>query len=265
MDLQLKGKRALVVGGSSGIGLAVADALAREGATVAIAARTQETLEAAAASIEKSHGQRVVHATVDTGDWNSVQALKAEIVAAIGGVDILVNSAATRGGGGAGRSIETLTDEAFYDDINVKVMGYARSARAFAPDMAARGWGRVIFVGGHNMRRTGGSVASMRNAAVSALAKNLADELGARGVNVTTVHPSFVRTEQILAMTARRADQEGVPQLVIEKRMANSSIGRMVEPFEVANVVAFLASPLSVAVTGENIFVAGGMAGTITY
>jgi NAD(P)-dependent dehydrogenase (short-subunit alcohol dehydrogenase family) len=259
MDLQLAGRRAVVTGGSRGIGAAVGRALAAEGAAVALVARDAETVARSAADIAAGTGAHVVGIGADTGDDASVRALAEEAVRLLGGVDILVNNAATANPG-------AIPDERLEAEINVKVRGYLRCVRAFTPAMAERGWGRVINIAGLAARRSGSVTGSIRNVAVAAMTKNLADELGPSGINVTVVHPGTTRTETMLAALERVAGERGVPREEVERDVAASvSIGRLVEPEEVASVVAFLASPLAAAITGDAIAVGGGARGPIHY
>jgi NAD(P)-dependent dehydrogenase (short-subunit alcohol dehydrogenase family) len=266
MDLRLQGKRALVTGGSKGIGRAIARQLALEGVDVVIAARDLAALDEAAAAIAAETGRRVVALTVDTHDDASVRALIAETVKAVGGLDILVNAAAMPGGQAPPPKLAEVTTALFWDDVDVKVMGYLRTAREAAPHMIAGGWGRIINVSGLAARQTGSIVGSIRNVAVAALTKNLADELGPKGINVTVVHPGLTRTEKTAAIVAARAAASGVSAAEMEKRMAaNITIGRIVDAAEVADVVAFLASPRSVSITGDAVACGGGAKGAIHY
>ncbi|RYE73858.1 MAG: SDR family NAD(P)-dependent oxidoreductase, partial [Hyphomicrobiales bacterium] len=185
MDLMLNGKRALVTGGSKGIGRAIARQLALEGVDVVIAARNQAELDAAAAELAQETGRKIVGLAVDTQDDASVKAVVAGTIAALGGLDILVNAAAKPGGQATPPKLAEITDALFFDDVNVKVMGYLRMAREAAPVMAAGGWGRIINISGLAARLTGSTIGSIRNVAVAALTKNLADELGPKGINVT--------------------------------------------------------------------------------
>src|SRR5439155_19592987 len=136
MDLQLTGKRALVTGGSRGIGRMVALELAREGADIVIAARGAEALAATADELAGETDRLVVPVTVDTADDASVRAMAAAAADALGGVDILVNSAARVGGARA--PLAELTDAEVWEDLNVKVMAYLLCARAVAPRVIAR-------------------------------------------------------------------------------------------------------------------------------
>ena len=266
MDLELTGKRALVTGGSRGIGLAIARQLAREGARVMLAARDQSRLDAASAALVAETGAEVYGLTVDTGDDASVKALVEATVARLGGLDILVNNAAMPAGQSAPPKLAEVTDEAFWSDVNVKVMGYLRCAREAAPHMAAQGWGRIINISGLNARNASSIVGSIRNVGVAALTKNLADQLGGSGINVTVVHPGLTRTEKTAGVVAARAAVIGESEGEVERRMgAGTVIGRIVDADEVAYVVAFLASPKSVAITGDAIAAGGGSKGAIYY
>jgi NAD(P)-dependent dehydrogenase (short-subunit alcohol dehydrogenase family) len=266
MDLQLTGKRALVTGGSRGIGLAIARQLAREGVRVVLAARDQARLDEAAAALAAETGGEVHGLAADTGDDASVKRLVEGTVARLGGLDILVNSAAMPAGQGRPPKLAEVTDEAFWGDVNIKVMGYLRCAREAAPHMAAQGWGRIINVSGLNARMAGSIIGSIRNVGVAALTKNLADELGPSGINVTVVHPGLTRTEKTPGVIAARAAASGAAAQEIERQMgANTVIGRIVEAEEVADVVVFLASPRSVSITGDAIACGGGSRGAIYY
>ncbi len=266
MDLELTGKRALVTGGSRGIGLAIARQLAREGARVALAARDPAALEIAAKTLSAETGAEVPTLVVDTGDDASVKAMVSGAVAALGGLDILVNAAAKPGGQAPPPKLAEITDEVFWSDVNVKVMGYLRCAREVAPHMIASGWGRIINISGLAARQTGSTIGSIRNVAVAALTKSLADELGPHGINVTVIHPGLTRTEKTAPLIAARAAASGASPEEVEKRLAaNIVIGRIVDAEEIAFIAAFLASPTSVAITGDAIAAGGGAKGAIHY
>jgi NAD(P)-dependent dehydrogenase (short-subunit alcohol dehydrogenase family) len=256
MDLGLAGKVALVTGGSKGIGLAVARQLSVEGAEVVLVARTEDELAAAATSVGQRSGRPARYATGDVGDDASVAALAERV----GPVQILVNAAATPNTGG-------FPESELADHVNVKVQGALRTARAFAPAMVAAGWGRIVNISGLAARQVGSVVGSVRNVAVVAMTKNLADELGPRGVNVTVVHPGTTVTERTPAMVARLAEQRyGGDAAAAEQALARGvSIGRLVTAAEVADVVTFLASPRSVGINGDVIAVGGGARGVIHY
>jgi NAD(P)-dependent dehydrogenase (short-subunit alcohol dehydrogenase family) len=187
-------------------------------------------------------------------------------VARLGGLDILVNSAAMPAGQAAPPKLAAINDAVFWDDVDIKVMGYLRCAREAAPHMAAQGWGRIINISGLNARIGSSIVGAIRNVGVAALTKTLADELGGSGINVTVVHPGLTRTEKTADVVAAHATASGQSEEDVERAMAaNVVIGRIVDAEEVAQVVAFLASPKSVAITGDAIACGGGWKGAIYY
>lgn len=252
MDLQLNGKRAIVTGASRGIGKAIALSLAQEGVDVVITGRSEHTLQAAAAELQAATGGRIVPIVADTGSDASVSALVEAAIAQLGGIDILVNNAATPGGAAPAAQLGQVSASALLDDVNVKVAGYLRTAQAVAPHLVAAGWGRIMSIGGLAARSTGHYVASIRNGAVSALTKNLADELGPKGITAIAIHPGGTRTEKTTAEAEARI-------------AASNTIGRIVDASEIAWLVTVLASPRSGAINGETIAAGGGTPRVITY
>jgi NAD(P)-dependent dehydrogenase (short-subunit alcohol dehydrogenase family) len=267
VDLELRHKRAIVTGGSRGIGRAIASALLAEGCDVVIAARDRARLDATAEALRQETGGTVVASVVDTGDDDSVRAMVRHARDALGGIDILVNNAARPGGGPQPpATLATITAEGLFEEVNVKVMGYLRCAREVAPAMIENGWGRIINISGLAARNAGSIVGSVRNVSVAALTKVLADELGPAGINVTVVHPGATRTEATDGALAARAAALGVDVDALEAEWAaRTSVRRIITAEEVASVVTFLASPRSVAITGDAVACAGGMPGAIYY
>ncbi len=242
MDLGLTGKVAIVTGGSRGIGKAIAGELAREGADVAVCGRTRETIGEAAEALAKDTGRRVIPVVADTTKWDSVTRLVETVVNQLGRVDVLVNNAATPGGLVSG-PLADADEAALLEDINTKVLGYLRCAKAVAPHMQQRGWGRIVNIGGLSGRRSG-NISGLRNAAIVHLTKTLSDQLGQHGITVNLVHPGTTRTERTDAAT--------------EKRAATNAIRRIVDASEIAQVVTFLASTKAANVTGIAIDASGG-------
>jgi len=266
VDLGLKGKVALITGGSRGIGKAVARELAREGVSVAIAARDPATLEAAAGEIARETGARAKGYPTDTGDDAAIRTLVASVVKEFGRIDILVNCAAQPGGQSKPPTLAEITNEAFWADMNIKVMGYLRTAREVAPIMARQGGGRIINVSGLAARNTGSTIGSIRNVSVSALTKNLADELAPQGIQVVCVHPALTRTEKTAGVVDRQAKAQGISQAEVEKKMGSKNLtGKLITSEEVADVIVFLASPRAVAINGDSIAAGGGQPGSIHY
>jgi NAD(P)-dependent dehydrogenase (short-subunit alcohol dehydrogenase family) len=266
MDLQLAGKRALVTGGSRGIGKAIAKALAEEGVCVVISSRDATAGAAVAADLARETGSEVHALVADTRDDTQVDALVSGAVDLLGGLDIVVNNAARPGAVPAIPGVAGVESDYLLDELNTKLVGYLRVARAAAPHLVANGWGRIINISGLAARQTGTIPGSARNVAVAALTKNLADELGPKGINVTVVHPGATRTEKTADAVARKALADGTSPQEAEKALfGNSLIGRIIEAEEVAAVVTFLASPRSVAINGDAIAAGGGSPRAIHY
>jgi NAD(P)-dependent dehydrogenase (short-subunit alcohol dehydrogenase family) len=266
MDLQLKGKRALITGGSRGLGLAIAKVLAAEGVACAITARSVETLEKAALDITaESAGSTVVPIACDVTNTVSVAHMVDEVTRQLGGIDIAVNSAA-RVAGGDPDTLDGVTEEMMFNDFDTKVVGYFRVARAVAPAMRSQGWGRIINISGTSARR-GGSVASgTRNAAVVNLTKTLSLELAQNGITVNAIYPALTLTEVVRERYEQRALELGVSfeEASADDVAAVSGINRFIEPAEIGVLAAFLASPIAAAISGEVIAVTGG-AGRYVY
>jgi len=265
MDLELAGKTAIVTGGSRGIGKAVARELAAEGVDVAIVARSADDLKRSADELAEDTGRRIVPIVADTGSDASVKGMVEQAANALRHLDILVNCAAQAGGQGPVPRLPDINDDVFWSDVNVKVMGYLRCAREVAPHMINQRWGRIINISGLAARNTGSIVGSMRNVAVVALTKNLAEELGPHGIGVTVVHPGLTRTEKTPAAIASLAQRQGISEADAEKRMVNNLLGRWVDARDIAHIVTFLASPKAAAINGDVIAAGGGARGSIYY
>jgi NAD(P)-dependent dehydrogenase (short-subunit alcohol dehydrogenase family) len=266
MDLELTGKVAVVTGGSRGIGKAIARELALEGVDVALIARNPETLEATRRELADQTGRRIIGVTADTSNDDSVRAMGRQVLEAFGRVDILVNSAAAPGGQQPPPRLHEVDTANFDAELHTKVLGYLRCAREFAPSMREHGWGRIVNISGLAARQTGTILGSIRNVAVVALTKNLADELGPHGINVTVVHPGTTRTERTEGVVAARAEATGQTPEEVEKQMADgNTIRHIVDAREVAYVVTFLCSPKSIAINGDVIAAGGGALRAIHY
>lgn len=263
MDLQLAGRTALVTGGSRGIGRAIARQLLAEGANVAISARNEDVLAATVAELRDGTGGTVAGIVAHTGTREGVTAMVSEATEALGSIEILVNNAATAAGRAKPPALSDITRDALLAEIDVKVLGYLFGAQAVAPAMRAAGWGRIINIAGLAARNTGSTIGSIRNVAVAAMTKNLADELGRDGITVNCVHPGLTRTIR----SADVADGKAMAQAArIEDMIPKmNTIGRMIDDTDLAALVAFLASPLSFVINGEMIDVGGGTPGTIRY
>jgi NAD(P)-dependent dehydrogenase (short-subunit alcohol dehydrogenase family) len=261
MDLGLSGRACAVTGASRGIGRETARKLCAEDAGVLLVARSEEQLAEAAEECGREGG-RAAALTLDVTAEDAGERIVAEATELFGQLDVLVNNAGTA----RRRDLDDVPDEDWYAAFELNVMAPLRTMRAAVPPMAERGWGRIVNVSGLAARQTGSVVGSVRNVAVAAMTKNLADEYGAQGVNVTVVHPAMTRTERTPDTLAAMAAARGCTPAEVEAAIADrTTIGRMVTAQEVASVIVFLASPRSVSITGDPIAVGGGARGTIHY
>jgi NAD(P)-dependent dehydrogenase (short-subunit alcohol dehydrogenase family) len=258
MDLELNGRPALVTGGSRGIGRAIARALLREGARVAIANRNLESNQAAVAALAAETGGTVVGLVGDIARPDDAERLVAETVQALGGLHILVN-AAGRVSGDAPEDVEAVEESLIRQDFEEKVLGYLRLSRAAIPYMREAGYGRIISLSGNAARTAGAVSAGIRNAAVIHMTKTLAMAYGRDNITCHALCPAVTLTERVQERLARRAAAEGVSyEALLAREARHHAIGRLVTADEVADVAVFLASPRSAAITGEVIAVTGG-------
>lgn len=258
MDLQLKDRVAIVTGGSAGIGYAIARALSAEGARVIITARRHEVLRRAAEALGASTGYKVSAMPADTTDQQAVNALIEFVRGLHGRVEILVNCAASPGGL-VRNEIEQLDDAALLQDLNTKVVGYARCCRAVAPLMKRQGWGRIVNIGGLT-GRSSATLSGLRNAAICHLTKSLSDQLGPNGITVNAVHPGIIRTEHLDELFRSEARKQGcLPEQVEAQYREQTPIRRILSAEEIAATVSYLASPQAASITGESIAVDGGI------
>ncbi|WP_314590422.1 SDR family oxidoreductase [Paenibacillus terrigena] len=257
MDLKLSGKKALIVGGSRGIGKAIARQMALEGVDCTICSRNESSLNIAAEELAQETKRNIYPIVADTMNPDSILKLVENAAAAMGSIDILINSGA-RVGGQEPEDFNSIKDELILKDFEEKYLGYFRSIRAVAPYMIKNNWGRIINISGL-AARIGGSYFSSgpRNASVVHLTKSASMELGKHGITVNAVYPGIVSTE---AFRERVTDEDALRQLE-----AMNSLGRLITAEEIANVVTFLASPLSASISGDVISVTGGIGNSVYY
>src|SRR5215467_5550551 len=257
MDLQLKGKTALVTGGSEGIGKGIARSLAREGVDVAICARRKGPLEAAAAEIATETGRRIVAITADLTKDADAKSFVEQGHKSLGRVDIMVNNAGSAPGG----VIEHLSEEAWAQGLQLKFMGYVRCLRYVLPIMVKQGGGRVVnLIGNDGVKSSYWEIApGAANAAGQNLTMSLAGQYGRHGISFCAVNPGPVRTERWAGLvTAMARDMKLSYEEADKLAPAAIPLGRIAEVDECGNLVAMLASPLMHMVNGTQIEVDGG-------
>jgi 3-oxoacyl-[acyl-carrier protein] reductase len=257
MDLELRGKVALVTGASRGIGRAIAGGLAREGAHLALCARDKAALETVASELASTPG---VEAVAIPGDLSRLAETARVVEAArarFGRVDILVNNAgAIRGG-----SFLEIPDEQWIVDWDLKLLGYVRMARAVLPIMRDQGGGRIVNVIGAAARNPtpGYLVGGAANAALVNFTKGLAD-LGAQWrILVTAVSPAATKTERWETLLAQRAAATGRSLDAMRAEAAAAyPLGRIATAQDVSDLVCFLVSARASFLTGICVTVDGG-------
>jgi NAD(P)-dependent dehydrogenase (short-subunit alcohol dehydrogenase family) len=272
MDLGLQGKRAIVTGGSLGIGKAIARELAREGADVAIVARSKDQLDTTARELAAETGRRVLALVADVTSKAQVDGMVAQAAAQLGGLHILVNSGSPPGGSATATGpIESVVDEDLLHDFNVKYVGALRCARAAIPYLKEQKWGRIINISGTNARNAGNLSGGARNTSLVHLTKTLAVQLGRFGITVNCIHPGTTRTERTPRLLAARAAELGIAPGEVEARdfapdsPRGNAICRMVDASEIAYLTAFLASDRAWAVSGELVVATGGAGRSVYY
>lgn len=265
MDLQIKGKKALITGSTLGIGFATASALAAEGAIVYINGRKQETVDQAVAKIKTAHSGADVHGiALDLGSADGV----AKLVAQLDAVDILVNNL----GIFEPKEFEAITDEDWLRFFEVNVMSGVRLSRAYLKGMKQKNWGRIIFVSSESGLQIPAEMVhyGMTKTAQISIARGIAESVAGTGITVNSVLPGPTGSEGV----ADFIDKMNVPgkatksqaefeREFIEMARPSSLIKRLAKPEEVANLIAYLCSPLASATTGASVRVDGGVVRSI--
>jgi 3-oxoacyl-[acyl-carrier protein] reductase len=257
MDLGLKDKVALVAASSQGLGRAVAEELAAEGASLVLCARDSRTLAETAAAIAESSDAHVLAVPADVTVTEDIKRLVDAGNERFGRIDILVTNA---GGPPAGR-FEQLTREQWEDAIRLTLLSAVELARLVLPGMKERRWGRIINITSIAVKQPVENLllSNSLRAGLTGFARTLANEVAADGVTVNNVLPGYTRTERLDELAAMMAEKQGIsPGEFRGKWEKEIPMGRLGEPREFAAMVAFLASERASYVTGTSIQVDGG-------
>jgi 3-oxoacyl-[acyl-carrier protein] reductase len=256
MDLGLDGSKALITGASKGIGFACAELLTQEGCQVAINGRDEGRLNDAADSLAKSTGRRPVTLGGDMSVPEDAERVSLHAIEQLGGLDILITCAGSSPGG----LIEELTEEHWAVSMGLKFLGYVRSCKAVLPHMREQGSGSIVLVVGNDGLKPSywEVTAGAANAADLNFASSAAEQYGRYGVRVNTVNPGPVNTDRWDGLEKAFARDKKVDQArAHELAVGSIPLGRICEPEEVANVVAFIASPRASFVNGAHIPIDG--------
>ncbi len=257
MDLHLRDKNAVVTGASKGIGLAIARALAAEGVNLVLSARSADLLEQAAEDLASKDEVRVQTYAADLSTADGVAGLAAFAEQENGPVDILVNNAGAIPAG----TIEGLDDETWHRAYDLKLWGYVRLSKALLPGMKRRGSGVILnIIGNAGKRPSAGYIAGgIANAGLMNFTAGLAHDAGPSGVRVVGINPGLTRTERLMTLTAKQAQDRGVPVEEMQAELGRDiPLRRVGEPEEIADVAVFLVSGRASFVTGCVLPVEGG-------
>ncbi|MDQ0268255.1 SDR family oxidoreductase [Cytobacillus purgationiresistens] len=257
MDLNLKGKVALVQASSQGLGKAIALQLAKEGAKVMISSRSEEKLQAVQQEFKEEYGFDIAFHVADVTKSEDLQALAAKTVEVYGTVDILVNNA----GGPPGGTFEDLTDDEWEHAFQLNLLSYVRNIRAVLPELKKNG-GKIINVASTSIKQPipGLLLSNTFRLGIVGLTKTLADELAQYNILINTVAPGRIATDRVDYLDQLSADKRSITkEQVKEESMKKIPLGRYGTPEEFANIVTFLCSDVNSYVTGSSILVDGGM------
>ncbi len=258
MDLELKGKVAIIGGASKGLGRACAEVLAEEGARITICSRTRDDLEKAANEIRDTYGAEVLVFAGDLDRNDVIQDLVATTASHFGQLDIMVNNS---GGPPLARS-SNATEEQWETAVQRSLFFFARMSREALPHLKKQGTGRIVNILASTVYQPIPNLAlsGATRMGVVAFAKSLADEVGRDGILVNNVCPGSILTERMLSNVTSRAKELNISvEEGLAQRAGETAVGRIGEPKELANLVAFLASSKSSYVTGTTILVDGGL------
>ena len=258
MDLGLRGKVALVVAASRGLGKAAAMELSREGAHVAIVARTEAELQAAAEEIRRVAGNRVLALPADVSVAAEIEALGRAVEAEYGRVDILVNNA----GGPRPGTFADMADEDWLSAVNLNLLSAIRLSRWVLPGMRQRRWGRIINMTSFSVKQPVPNLilSNVARVGVVSMAKTLSRQVAGEGITVNNVCPGYVMTDRLRNLAASNARTENkTPEEIIAGWESSIPAGRLGRPEELAALIAFLASERAAYITGTTIQVDGGL------
>jgi 3-oxoacyl-[acyl-carrier protein] reductase len=258
MDMGLKGKVALVAASSQGLGRATAEAFAAEGCNVAMCARNEQTLAAAAEEIRKQYSVEVFHQALDVTDAEAIHGFVNAVVAKFAAVDICVTNA----GGPPAKGFLATSSEDWRKAVDANFMSTVYFAREVIPHMQRKRWGRIVTITSITTKQPVADLvlSNAVRAAVLGLVKSLANEFGKDGILVNNVGPGFTATDRLKQLAKSRSAGLGTTEKeVFDRWAADAALRRLGEPKEVADTIVWLASDRASYVTGQTVLVDGGV------
>ncbi len=258
MDLGLKGRGVIVAASSEGIGRAAAEAFAREGAQVAMCARTEKTLRDAAEDIRSRTGAEVYAEPLDVTDAAAVARYVEQVAKRFGRIDVCVTNA----GGPPAKNFLSISTDEWRKAVDMNFMSVVFLARAVIPYMQRHRWGRIITITSVSVKQPIPDLIMSNSvrAGVVGLVKSLANEFGKDGILVNNVAPGYTSTERLKELAGVRALAAGTsPEKMYEAWAAETPVRRLGEPGEIADVIVWLASERASYVTGQTVLADGGI------
>jgi 3-oxoacyl-[acyl-carrier protein] reductase len=258
MELGLKGRGVIVAASSQGIGLATAEAFAREGAQVAMCARTDKTLQEAAARIQKDTGAEVYAEAVDVTDSDRVHRFVEQVAKRFGRVDVCVANA----GGPPAKNFLSISEDEWRTAVDMNFMSVVHMTKAVIPYMQRHRWGRIITITSVTVKQPVPELimSNAVRAAVVGLVKSLSNEFGKDGILVNNVAPGYTATDRLKELAGVKALAGGVsPQQIYDGWAADAPVKRLGEPNEIADAIVWLASERASYITGQTLLADGGI------
>jgi 3-oxoacyl-[acyl-carrier protein] reductase len=261
MEMNLKGKTALVMASSQGLGKAIAASFIEEGVNVVLASRNEEKLADVQSELLKNNGGRASYIQTDITDSSQIQRAVQHVVDTYGRLDILVNNA----GGPPAGSFEQITDEQWQQAFELNLLSYIRTIREALPHLKKNG-GKIINIASSSIKEPipGLLLSNTFRTGIVGLTKTLASELAGDNILINTVAPGRIATDRVAFLDEVNAEKQGITKAEMEEKVkAGIPLGRYGEPEEFAKVVTFLVSDANSYMTGSSFLVDGGMVKSI--
>jgi 3-oxoacyl-[acyl-carrier protein] reductase len=261
MELNLKGKTALVLASSQGLGKAIATAFVNEGVNVVLASRNEEKLNVVQSELENLEGGQVRYIRTDITQPDQIKQAVQHAIDSFGQLDILINNA----GGPPAGTFEQITDEQWQQSFELNLLSYVRMIREALPHLKKKG-GKIINIASSSIKEPipGLLLSNTFRTGIVGMTKTLAIELAKDNILINTVAPGRIATDRVAFLDEVNAEKQGITKSEMEEKMKNTiPLGRYGKPEEFAKVVTFLVSDANSYMTGSSFLVDGGMVKSI--